>query len=165
MSFIGHFGFKSGRDSDKFAGIDHRFGVTGAPIVLSHGVAYLEAEVQGSLDSATHTLFVARVVAAEVLDSDAEPMTYSHYHQVKRGRSPKTAPTYVAPAKEKAQLPETEVPVLAKWVCTVCGYIYDPAVGDPDGGVAPGTAFEDIPDDWVCPVCGVGKDEFEPVSE
>lgn len=48
-----------------------------------------------------------------------------------------------------------------KYICTVCGYIYDPAEGDPDGGIAPGTAFEDIPNDWVCPVCGVGKDSFE----
>ena len=51
-----------------------------------------------------------------------------------------------------------------KYVCTACGYTYDPAVGDPDGGVAPGTAFEDIPEDWVCPVCGVGKDMFEPAD-
>ena len=49
-----------------------------------------------------------------------------------------------------------EVP-MDKYICDVCGYIYDPEVGDPDGGIAPGTAFEDIPDDWVCPVCGVGK--------
>jgi rubredoxin len=48
-----------------------------------------------------------------------------------------------------------------KWECLVCGYVYDPAVGDPDGEVAPGTAFEDLPDDWVCPDCGVGKDMFE----
>ena len=48
-----------------------------------------------------------------------------------------------------------------KYVC-VCGYEYDPAVGDPDGGIAPGTPFEDIPDDWVCPVCGLGKDAFSP---
>jgi rubredoxin len=46
------------------------------------------------------------------------------------------------------------------YVCDVCGYTYDPAEGDPDNGIAPGTAFEDIPDDWVCPVCGVGKDQF-----
>ena len=45
--------------------------------------------------------------------------------------------------------------------CTVCGYIYNPAVGDPDSGIAPGTRFEDIPDDWVCPVCGVGKSDFQ----
>ena len=48
-----------------------------------------------------------------------------------------------------------------KWICTVCGYIYDPEVGDPDNGIAPGTAFEDLPEDYVCPGCGVGKDAFE----
>lgn len=51
---------------------------------------------------------------------------------------------------------------MKKYRCTVCDWIYDPEVGDPDNGVAPGTAFEDIPDDWVCPVCGVGKEDFEP---
>lgn len=50
-----------------------------------------------------------------------------------------------------------------KFRCTVCGYIYDPQAGDPDGGVVPGTPFENIPDSWVCPVCGVGKDMFEKV--
>ena len=49
-----------------------------------------------------------------------------------------------------------------KYVCTVCGYVYDPAVGDPEGDIAPGTAFDDLPDDWVCPVCGADKDQFEP---
>ena len=51
-----------------------------------------------------------------------------------------------------------------KYVCKVCGYIYDPAVGDPDNGVASGTRFEDIPESWVCPICGVGKDMFEKQS-
>jgi rubredoxin len=55
--------------------------------------------------------------------------------------------------------------MMQKWLCVPCGYIYDPAEGDPDGGVAPGTKFEDIPDDWVCPMCGVGKDDFEPYEE
>ena len=50
---------------------------------------------------------------------------------------------------------------MEKWVCTICGYVYDPAQGDEDGGIAPGTPFEKIPDDWVCPVCGVSKDQFE----
>lgn len=49
---------------------------------------------------------------------------------------------------------------MAKWECGTCGYVYDEAAGDPDNGIAPGTKFEDLPDDWVCPVCGVGKDEF-----
>ncbi|HLP48078.1 MAG TPA: rubredoxin [Candidatus Kapabacteria bacterium] len=51
---------------------------------------------------------------------------------------------------------------MQKYVCLVCGYIYDPAEGDPNAGVNPGTPFEDVPDDWVCPVCGVGKEEFIP---
>lgn len=52
---------------------------------------------------------------------------------------------------------------MEKWKCTVCGYIYDPEQGDPDSGIAPGTAFESISDDWVCPTCGVGKDSFEKI--
>lgn len=54
---------------------------------------------------------------------------------------------------------------MAKWKCNVCDYVYDPSAGDPDGGVEPGTAFESIPDDWQCPVCGVGKDQFEKLGE
>ena len=53
---------------------------------------------------------------------------------------------------------------MAKYKCEACGSIYDPAVGDPDSGIAPGTAFEDIPDDWTCPICGVGKDMFTKVE-
>jgi rubredoxin len=54
---------------------------------------------------------------------------------------------------------------MEKWQCLLCGYIYDPAEGDPTQGVAPGTAFEDLPDDWVCPDCGADKDEFEKMAE
>ncbi len=50
---------------------------------------------------------------------------------------------------------------MKKYVCVVCGWVYNQEVGDPEGGIAPGTAFEDIPDHWVCPLCGVGKDDFE----
>ena len=50
---------------------------------------------------------------------------------------------------------------MEKFVCSVCGYVYDPEVGDPDNGVEPGTAWEDVPEDWLCPLCGVGKDDFE----
>ena len=55
--------------------------------------------------------------------------------------------------------------IMKKYECNTCGYIYDPEVGDPDSGIEPGTAFEDIPDDWVCPLCGVGKDDFSPVED
>lgn len=53
---------------------------------------------------------------------------------------------------------------MQQYVCSVCGYVYDPEQGDPDGGIEPGTPFEDIPDDWVCPVCGAAKSDFEPLD-
>jgi rubredoxin len=53
---------------------------------------------------------------------------------------------------------------MKKYVCDVCGYIYDPEVGDPDSGIEPGMSFEDLPDDWVCPDCGAGKDDFSPAD-
>ena len=52
---------------------------------------------------------------------------------------------------------------MSKYKCRICGYEYDPAAGDPANGAPPGTAFEDVPDDWTCPVCGAGKDEFEAI--
>lgn len=54
---------------------------------------------------------------------------------------------------------------MTKYVCNMCGYIYDPAEGDPDNDIAPGTSFEDLPEDWVCPVCGAEKDEFSPEED
>jgi rubredoxin len=57
-----------------------------------------------------------------------------------------------------------EEELMKKYECEACGYIYDPELGDSDSGVAPGTAFEDIPDDWVCPLCGVGKEDFKLVE-
>jgi len=51
-----------------------------------------------------------------------------------------------------------------KYQCKICGYIYDPANGDPVNGIQPGTAFEDLPEGWVCPVCGAGKSNFEPIE-
>ena len=49
---------------------------------------------------------------------------------------------------------------MKKYVCNICGYVYDPEQGDQDGGISPGTSFADLPDDWICPICGSGKDEF-----
>jgi len=97
LSFIGHFGWKSGRDIDKLEGINYKVGDTQAPVVLEHAVAYLEARVIEELDVGTHTIFIAELVGADVLRED-EPMTYAYYHQVKRGTTPKTAPSYI---KEK----------------------------------------------------------------
>ena len=153
LSFIGHFGFKSGRDIDKLEGISYKTGETQAPVVTENTVAYLEARVIQEVDVGTHTIFVGELVGADVIKED-EPMTYAYYHQVKRGTTPKAAPSYIEEKKEAK-------PKMAKYRCTVCGYIYDPELGDPDGGIKPGTPFEEIPDDWVCPVCGAAKSDFE----
>jgi len=154
LSFIGNFGFKSGRDVDKLAQVSYKIGKTGAPVVLDHTLGYLEIKVINEVDVGTHTIFIGELVEAETLRS-GEPMTYAYYHEVKRGTAPKTAPTYIK---------EEKVKKLAKYKCTVCGYIYEPEMGDPDGGIAPGTSFEEIPDDWVCPVCGAAKSDFEMIE-
>lgn len=153
LSFIGAFGFKSGRDTDKFAGVGYKTGQSGAPVVLDNCLAYLEAKVIMQLDVHTHTIFVGQLMDADVI-MDGEPITYAYYQQVKRGTTPKTAPSYIADKKE-------EKVTMDKYKCDVCGYIYDPAKGDPDGGIKPGTKFEDIPDDWTCPVCGADKSQFK----
>jgi len=95
LSFIGGFGFKSGRDVDKTKNANYKIGDTGAPVFLDHATAYLEAEVLQKLDVGTHTLFIGKLVAAEVLSNDPV-MTYEYYHQVKRGTTPKSAPSYIA---------------------------------------------------------------------
>ncbi len=155
LSFIGHFGFKSGREVDKLKGINYKLGETKAPIILDHCLAYLEARVIDQVDVGTHTIFIGELVGADVI-GEGEPMTYAYYHQVKGGTTPKTAPSYIVERKEV-------VSKMAKYQCSVCGYIYDPKSGDPDGGIKPGTPFEEIPDNWVCPVCGASKDQFEKI--
>ncbi|MFA5034714.1 MAG: flavin reductase family protein [Candidatus Margulisiibacteriota bacterium] len=94
LRFIGQFGFKSGRDGDKFAGIKYKAGA-GCPVVLEHAVSYLEAKVVSSLDVGTHTIFIGEVQAGEILLDGVETMTYAYYHDVKRGTSPASAPTYL----------------------------------------------------------------------
>ena len=157
LSFIGHFGFKSGRDIDKLSGINYKIGETGAPVVTDNTLAYLEARVDKEVDVGTHTIFIGKLVGAEVI-KEGEPMTYAYYHQVKRGTTPKTAPSYIEEKKEAAAK-------MAKYKCTVCGYIYDPAMGDADNNIKPGVPFEKLPDSWVCPICGAGKDQFEKMNE
>jgi flavin reductase (DIM6/NTAB) family NADH-FMN oxidoreductase RutF/rubredoxin len=158
MTLIGQFGFKCGRDIDKFEGVGTRMGRTGVPIVTDHAVAFIEAEVVGEMDCGTHTIFLGQVVECDILAPAAEPMTYAYYHKVKGGKAPKNAPTY-----QKEEAPKTAAPAAqaARYACTICGYVYDPEKGDPEGKINPGTRFEDLPADWVCPVCGAEKDKFE----
>jgi len=163
LEFIARFGFRTGRDIDKFQEINYRTGVAGVAIVLDNTVGFIEAEVTDAIDVETHTLFIGKITACETIDSNKIPMTYNYYRDVKGGKTPRTAATYIKQKpKVKAEQGARE---MKKYKCLMCGYIYDPAVGDPDNGVEAGTAFEDLPDGWVCPDCGVGKDEFEPIED
>jgi ferric-chelate reductase [NAD(P)H] len=98
LPFIGGFGFKSGRDTDKLKGINYKTGQTGSPLILDNTVAYLEAEVIQEVEVGTHTIFIGKVVAAEVLNENP-CLTYEYYYQVKRGTTPKSAPSYIAREK------------------------------------------------------------------
>jgi ferric-chelate reductase [NAD(P)H] len=98
LPFIGRFGFKSGRDTDKLEGVQYKIGVTKAPVITENAVSYLEVKVTKEVDMGTHTVFIGEVVNAEVLMNKA-CMTYDYYHKVKRGTTPKTAPSYVPESK------------------------------------------------------------------
>lgn len=100
MEFIGHFGFKSGKDIDKFKDTDYKIGKTGTPIVTSNTLGYIECEVTGEMDAGTHIAFVGKVIDAQTLKA-GEPLTYAYYHQVKKGKTAKNAPTYIKNDKKK----------------------------------------------------------------
>ena len=94
LTFIGTFGFKSGRDIDKFKGISFKLGETGAPIILDNTVSYLEAKATKGVDVGTHTLFIGEVVNADMVEEHKACMTYDYYYQIKGGKTPETAATY-----------------------------------------------------------------------
>ncbi len=94
LKYIGRFGFRSGRDFNKFEDIEYRTLPSGNPVPLPHALAYFEAEVEESLDLGSHILFVARVKDGAVL-KEGEPLTYDYYHKVKGGFTAEKAPTYV----------------------------------------------------------------------
>jgi rubredoxin/flavin reductase (DIM6/NTAB) family NADH-FMN oxidoreductase RutF len=154
LSFIGRFGFASGRTKDKFKDTKFIKLVSGCPVVIENTLCYIETKVINQFDCITHTLFLGEMTDSKILNT-GKPMTYDYYHQVKRGTTPETAPTFV-----KSEVASQKKQTGQKYICTVCNYVYDPEIGDPDGGIHPGTRFEDIPDSWVCPVCGAKKSEF-----
>ncbi|MCD5397346.1 flavin reductase family protein [candidate division NPL-UPA2 bacterium] len=98
LGFIGRFGFRSGRKTDKLKDISYKIGRTHAPIVLDNALAYLEAKIISEADTGTHTIFLAELVAAETL-REGQPMTYIYYQQVKGGFTPKAAPSYIEQKK------------------------------------------------------------------
>jgi flavin reductase (DIM6/NTAB) family NADH-FMN oxidoreductase RutF/rubredoxin len=146
---FGRFGFRSGKDFDKLAGINVTYGETGVPIVLNDSIAYLELKVVQTVDVGTHLMFIGELLHAEILDDANVPLTYLDYRQKRKGVAPKNAPTYVDRSKLGVKPPVT---TYKKYRCTACGYIYDEAT---EGG-----KFADLPDDWICPSCGSEKEDF-----
>jgi flavin reductase (DIM6/NTAB) family NADH-FMN oxidoreductase RutF/rubredoxin len=146
---IGRFGYKSGKDTDKLSGLNVKYGETGVPIVLNDCIAFLECKVVQTIDVGTHYMFIGQLIQSEIIDDTKDALTYLHYRQVRKGVAPKNAPTFIDKSKLEANLTET---VFKKFECTACGYIYDEADED--------VRFTDLPDDWVCPVCGSEKSDF-----
>jgi flavin reductase (DIM6/NTAB) family NADH-FMN oxidoreductase RutF/rubredoxin len=149
LSLIGNFGFSSGRDRDKFKDIPYALDEQGNPYILEHTIARFSCRVEQTIDLGTHNLFICAVTEAEVTGS-AQPMTYAAYRVLKTGG---TVPGLEKPAAEgqgavaaMAKAPEKPK---KRWVCSVCHYVYD--------GEIP---FEELPEDYVCPVCKRPKSVF-----
>ena len=133
-SIIGTLGFFSGRDTNKFEKVSYE--LKDYMPVVTDACGYIVCNVINKMETETHTVFLGEVIAGEVM-SEEDPMTYAYYHKVIKGKSPKNAPTY---------LPEEETEKgKKKFKCQVCGYVYE---------------GEELPEDFICPVCGVGADKF-----
>jgi flavin reductase (DIM6/NTAB) family NADH-FMN oxidoreductase RutF len=95
LPFIGNFGFRSGREYDKFAKCDYKMTEFGVPVVIEYAVAALEAEVSDIVDIETHRLFIGKLKNTHIISEEAKPLTYADYHRVKKGKSHANAPTAV----------------------------------------------------------------------
>ncbi len=146
---IGRFGFKSGRDIDKMEGLSVLYCESGVPVVLDDSIAYFDCRVEQIVDAGTHFIFIGIVGSSEIIDDSKDPLTYLYYRQKRHGVAPKNAPTYIDPEKLIAAAP---VDVYSKFRCPVCGYVYDEEEQE--------VKFSDLPDNWICPVCGEAKAEF-----
>ena len=138
---IGKFGYYSSRDVDKFKDIKYEE-INNIPVITKNMVSYLICEVINVIDCETHDIFLGRVIKTKNINN-IEPMTYKYYHEVRKGTSPKNAPTFIEEKKEDA------------YRCPICGYIHDNAKEE--------IKFEDLSEDWVCPLCKAPKKVFEKI--
>lgn len=135
---IGTFGYQSSKDVDKYANFEYEL-VEDVPVILDSN-GYLICEVIATLEAGSHTIFVGKVVQAKRLAEKAV-MTYRYYQEVLKGKSPKNAPTYIDI--------EGEIKT-NQWVCSICGYVYE---------------GEELPDDFICPLCMATKEAFIKVEK
>ncbi len=140
-SIIRTFGFKSGEDTNKFDSVEY-VNRGGLPVVKD-SCGFLVCKVINAMETATHTVFLGELVESDVFD-ERTPMTYDYYHKVIKGSAPKKAPTYIPPSAQSASPKKKR-----KFVCSVCGYEYE---------------GEELPSDFICPLCGVGADMFNEVE-
>ena len=139
-------GFSSGRDHDKYEGIDYTM-QQGLPVLNEDCSGALVCSVVSAAETPTHMVVLAKVEDAIELTSNV-PMTYRYYHEVIRGGAPKNAPSYIPPQKQQPDAAESA----QRWICDVCGYVYE---GD----------LTREPDSYRCPICGVDKSHFHVESQ
>jgi flavin reductase (DIM6/NTAB) family NADH-FMN oxidoreductase RutF/rubredoxin len=149
-SVIDTFGYKSGADIDKLKGMNVKYGRTGVPILLNEAIAWIECKVVKTVDVGTHLIFIGEVLQTEFLDSSKPEMNYAEFKEKKQRKAPANAPTYI----EEPEASNSEKSG-GKYQCQQCGYIHDEDKED--------TPFEELPDDWECPVCGAPKSKFKEV--
>lgn len=155
MELIGRFGFHTSADTDKFSDTQTALDEAGIPYVTEHAVAHFRVKVKQTMDLGTHVYIMGEVEESAVLSKD-EPMTYAYYHQVKGGKTPPKASSYEGPAEPSAadaaasagDASAAAAPKFA-WRCTICGHI---------------EYVDELPDDFTCPICGVGKEMFERIE-
>ena len=146
---IGGFGFRSSRDNNKFENVSYEM-KEGLPIIKAAN-AYLICKVVNTLEVYTHTIFIGELIDADIFDNEANSMTYAYYHNVVKGKTPSNASTANAYKEENKE--EKKEEVKAVYRCKTCGFEYKGSV-----------PFEDLPSDWVCPICGEPKSNFEKIS-
>ena len=149
MELIGRFGFKTSTEIDKYAETEMATDEAGVAYVKEHAVSHFCLKVKETLDLGTHLYVLGEVVESEVLSQET-PMTYAYYHLVKGGKTPPKASSYEAPAEEAAAEPaEEKTAPRYGWRCKICGYIEE---------------VDELPDDFTCPICGMGKEMFERIE-
>lgn len=151
MELIGTFGFHTSTELDKFAQHAAARDAAGMPYVAEQCCAWFSAKVVNELDLGTHVLFIGEADQAQKVANAAAPMTYAYYHQVKGGKTPPKASSYLG-EEQAATAPAaqaSEATPKVGWRCTICGHI---------------EYVDELPDDFVCPICGVGKELFERVE-
>lgn len=151
---FGKFGYKSGKDFDKMADSKIKYGSTGVPIVLDDAVSYMECKLLQTIDVGSHLLFIGELINSDIIDASKEPITYAYYREVKKGHSPKNAPTYQAAEVNEISTDNTKKTESndKQYKCIVCCYLYDEAHEK--------TKFVELPYYWICPLCSNDKTSF-----